>query len=184
MSNKFTTNKNAIADCDVCGFQFKLKTLKNLFVRTTQTNILACNECWNPDQPQNLQGMYPVSDPQAVRNPRPDQSFNKNNITGSRDIQWGYNPVGGARPPANEFTPNDLVVTTVVADVTITITQEKEMKENQERKAKMVDGFAQPQDVPVPNFAGYPEKNVKTTGVVTRGNGAATKGGKARGPMA
>ena len=35
------------------------------------------------------------------------------------------------------------------------------MKENQERKAKMVDGFAQPQDVPVPNFAGYPEKNVK-----------------------
>ena len=184
MSNKFTTNKNAIADCDVCGFQFKLKTLKSLFVRTTQTNILACRECWNPDQPQNLQGMYPVSDPQAVRNPRPDQSFNDNNITGSRDIQWGYNPVGGARPPANEFTPNDLVVTTVVADVTITITQEKEMKENQERKAKMVDGYAQPQDVPVPNFAGYPEKNVKTTGVVTRGNGAATKGTKARGPMA
>ena len=183
MSNKFTTNKNAIADCDVCGFQFKLKTLKSLFVRTTQTNILACNECWNPDQPQNLQGMYPVSDPQAVRNPRPDQSFNDNNITGSRDIQWGYNPVGGARPPANEFTPNDLVVTTVVADVTITITQEKDMKENQERKAKMVDGYAQPQDVPVPNFAGYPEKNVKTTGVVTRGNGAATKGTKARGPL-
>jgi hypothetical protein len=122
MSNKFTTNKNAIADCDVCGFQFKLKTLKSLFVRKTKTNILACNECWNPDQPQNLQGMYPVSDPQAVRNPRPDQSFNDNNITGSRDIQWGYNPVGGARPPANEFTPNDLVVTTVVADVTITIT--------------------------------------------------------------
>ena len=57
-------------------------------------------------------------------------------------------------------------------------------KENQTRKAKMVDGFAQPQDVPVPNFAGYPEKNVKTSGVVTRGNGAATKGTKARGPMA
>ena len=34
------------------------------------------------------------------------------------------------------------------------------MKENQERKAKMVDGFAQPQDVPVPNFAGYPEKKL------------------------
>ena len=28
MSNKYTTNKNAIADCDVCGFQFKLKELK------------------------------------------------------------------------------------------------------------------------------------------------------------
>jgi len=57
-------------------------------------------------------------------------------------------------------------------------------KENKERKPKMGDGFAQHQDVPVPNFAGYPEKNVKTTGVVTRGNGAATKGTKARGPMA
>ena len=63
------------------------------------------------------------------------------------------------------------------------LTQEKEMKENQERKAKMVDGYAQPQLVPVPNFAGYPEKNVKTTGVETRGNGAATKGTKARGPL-
>ena len=28
------------------------------------------------------------------------------------------------------------------------------------------------------------KKNVKTTGVETRGNGAATKGTKARGPMA
>jgi len=57
-------------------------------------------------------------------------------------------------------------------------------KENQTRKPKMVDGLAQPQDVPVPNFAGYPEKDIKTTGIETRGNGAATKGTKARGPMA
>jgi hypothetical protein len=42
----------------------------------------------------------------------------------------------------------------------------------------------QPKQVPVPNFAGYPEKNVKTSGVVTRGNGCATKGKTARGPMA
>lgn len=31
---------------------------------------------------------------------------------------------------------------------------------------------------------GYPEKDVKTSGITTRGNGAATKGTKARGPMA
>ena len=37
MSNKYTTNKNAIADCDVCGFQFKLKKLKDLYVRKTIT---------------------------------------------------------------------------------------------------------------------------------------------------
>lgn len=42
---------------------------------------------------------------------------------------------------------------------------------------------------PKPNTAplgnnGYPEKDVKTSGVVTRGNGAATKGKTARGPLA
>lgn len=31
---------------------------------------------------------------------------------------------------------------------------------------------------------GYPEQDVKSEGVETRGNGAATKGTKARGPMA
>jgi len=66
--------------------------------------------------------MYPVSDPQAVRNPRPDQSFNNNNRTGSRDIQWGWDPVGGARPPANELTPNTLVSPAVVGTFVITIT--------------------------------------------------------------
>ena len=57
-------------------------------------------------------------------------------------------------------------------------------KENETRKPKFDGIYTQPQLVPVPNFAGYPEKNVKTTGVETRGNGAATKGTKARGPLA
>ncbi len=120
--SKYTTNKNTIADCDVCGFQHKLKDLKDLYVRTTNTHIKACKECWNPDQPQNMQGMYPVEDPQAVRDPRPDQSFNENNRTGSRDIEWGWEPVGGARPPANQFTGNNLVSPVKVGTVTITIT--------------------------------------------------------------
>lgn len=38
--------------------------------------------------------------------------------------------------------------------------------------------------VPVPNTAGYPQTGVKTNGVQTRGNGAAQRGTKARGPMA
>jgi hypothetical protein len=41
-----------------------------------------------------------------------------------------------------------------------------------------------PKPVPVPNTAGYPQTGVKTSGVQTRGNGAATKGKTARGPMA
>jgi hypothetical protein len=57
-----------------------------------------------------------------VRDPRPDQSFNNNNVTGSRDIQWGWEPVGGARPPANELTSNNLVSPGVVGTFTVTIT--------------------------------------------------------------
>lgn len=44
--------------------------------------------------------------------------------------------------------------------------------------------YKQPKQEKTPNFAGYPEKNVKTSGVTTRGNGAAQRGTKARGPMA
>jgi hypothetical protein len=44
--------------------------------------------------------------------------------------------------------------------------------------------YKQPEMVAVPKTGGYPETGVKTEGVVTRGNGAATKGTKARGPMA
>lgn len=41
-----------------------------------------------------------------------------------------------------------------------------------------------PTSTPVPNTSGYPETKVKTAGVKTRGNGCATKGTQARGPMA
>jgi hypothetical protein len=36
--------------------------------------------------------------------------------------------------------------------------------------------FKQPQKVPTPKTSGYPEKDVKTTGIKIRGTGAATKG--------
>ena len=128
MSNKYTTNKNALADCDVCGFQYKLKTLKSLFVRKTKTNILACTECWNPDQPQNMQGMYPVEDPQAVRDPRPDKSFTEAGPYSSRDIQWGWNPVGFANPLDLPGIPDNLEGDGEVGSVTVTTTQDKETK--------------------------------------------------------
>lgn len=41
-----------------------------------------------------------------------------------------------------------------------------------------------PTSVPVPNTSGYPQTGTKTSGIVTRGNGCATKGKTARGSMA
>lgn len=122
MSNRFASGKNAIAMCDVCGFQYKLKTLRPLVIKTKVTNILACEECWVPDQPQLMLGTFPIEDPQAVRNPRPDTSYfalGNDGAGGSRVIEWGWNPVGGARGLDAGLTPNALAPKALVGTVTV-----------------------------------------------------------------
>ena len=126
MGNRFASAKNSIAQCDRCGFRFKLTELRKLVVKTKINNVLVCNSCWDPDHPQLQLGMYPVDDPQAVRNPRRDTTYvtaglNVAGFTtgGSRDIQWGWNPVGGSRFFDSALTPNDLVLTVAIGQVTI-----------------------------------------------------------------
>jgi len=126
MGNRFASGKYSIAECDRCGQQFKLKQLKTEIIKTKQYQLLVCPECWDPDHPQLLLGMYPVDDPQAVRNPRRDTTYITSGINtdgyssgGSRDIQWGWNPVGGASFQDAGITPNYLVATTSVGTVTV-----------------------------------------------------------------
>jgi hypothetical protein len=129
MGNRFASGKKAIAICDRCGFQFRLKELKALVIKTKNVNIMVCNECWEPDQPQLQLGMYPVDDPQGLRNPRPDSSYLQSGLLadgepggGSRDIQWGWNPVGGASQFDTALTPNNLVLDVEVGIVTVVVT--------------------------------------------------------------
>jgi len=129
MPTKFASGKHAIAECDVCGERYKLKELKRLVIKTKTVNILACPECWNPDQPQLHLGMYPVNDPQAIRDPRPDTSYYASGLSadgsvseGSRIFQWGWNPVGGASSFDTPLTPNDLIAVGQVGIVTVTTT--------------------------------------------------------------
>jgi hypothetical protein len=75
MPNKFSSGKFAIAQCDRCGFRFKLSKLKTLVIKTKSVNIRVCPECFEADHPQLKLGIFPVNDPQAVRNPRPDTSY-------------------------------------------------------------------------------------------------------------
>ena len=126
MGNRFASGKNSIAICDRCGFQFKLTALRKEIIKTKVYNLLVCDECWDPDQPQLQLGMYPVDDPQAVREPRRDSTYYTagvntvgNPTSGSRDIQWGWNPVGGSINFDAVLTPNYLVATTFVGTVTV-----------------------------------------------------------------
>jgi hypothetical protein len=142
MPNQFASGKHSIAECDRCAQRYKLKVLKTQTVKTKPYKIKVCPTCWDPDQPQLQLGMYPVNDPQAVREPRPDISYyasgtnglqiNINGGTGpdglggqdmgSRIFQWGWNPVGGASFFDSALTPNDLIGNTQIGTVTIDIT--------------------------------------------------------------
>ena len=142
MANRFASGKYAIAQCDRCDARFKLKQLKREIIKTKNYELLVCPSCWDPDQPQLQLGMYPVDDPQGLRNPRPDRSYitsgttglqiinsNSTNVLaqgyqaeGSRDIQWGWNPVGGASLDDDGLTPNYLALVVEIGTVTIATT--------------------------------------------------------------
>jgi hypothetical protein len=86
--------------------------------------------------------MFPVDDPQALRNPRPDRSYvisgtsglqtsqsggvtqsgTGTNEGGSRIFQWGWNPVGGSRANDAGLTPNNLVLNISLGTVTVVTT--------------------------------------------------------------
>lgn len=75
MGQPFASGKWAHGFCDVCGFRCQLADMKMQVVAGRVTNIKACPTCYDPDHPQNWQGRYPVDDPQALRDPRPDPAL-------------------------------------------------------------------------------------------------------------
>ena len=115
MAGPFASSRKVIAECDICGFRYKLRELKNIITRGRDTNIKACPDCFSPDHPQNKLGLFPVNDPQAIRNPRPDFAGRSS----SRNIQWGWDPVGDAKNIYG-LSPNNLQATGAVGDVTVT----------------------------------------------------------------
>lgn len=142
MPSKFASGKYAIAECDRCGQRYKLKELKKLIIKTKIVSMKVCPSCWDPDQPQLSLGLYPVNDPQAVRDPRPDVSYEASGTSGlqtdinggtgvygvgtpeggSRVFQWGWNPVGGSRDNDAGLTPNNLALSIQLGTVTVVTT--------------------------------------------------------------
>ena len=142
MPSKYASGKHAIAECDRCAQRYMLKDLRTQTVKTKPYKVKVCKECWDPDHPQLQLGLYPVNDPQAVREPRPDVSYQASGTSGlqilltdrtsvegfgfpeggSRVFQWGWAPVGGAQQFDTLLTPNDLIALGQVSSVTITTT--------------------------------------------------------------
>lgn len=142
MPNRFASGKYAISQCDRCNFRFPLKVLKTQVLKTKPYQVRVCPQCWDPDHPQLQLGMYPVEDPQALRNPRPDNTYlqggynglqlnqnagstldgNGDPTGGSRVFQWGWAPVGGASYFDEVLTPNYLIANGQLGTVTVVTT--------------------------------------------------------------
>ena len=142
MPSKYASGKHAIAECDRCSQRYMLKELRTQIVKTKPFKIKVCPTCWDPDQPQLSLGLYPVNDPQAVREPRPDTSYQVSGTSGlqisltdttsesgvgypeggSRIFEWGWNPVGGSSFFDAALTPNNLALTVSIGTVTVSVT--------------------------------------------------------------
>ena len=125
MGNRYASGKIAVGECDRCGQQYKLTKLKTEVIKQRLYQLLVCPECWDPDQPQLMLGTFPVDDPQALRNPRPDTTYVTSGVNsagnpsgGSRDIQWGWNPVGDGNN-LYRLSVNNLEMVASIGDVTV-----------------------------------------------------------------
>lgn len=86
---RYASGARAQAICDRCGLTVKYVSLREEVVRGRRTGLRVCRSCFDPDHPQNYVGVKPVTDAQALRDPRPD------NPAPSRKILWGWRPVMG-----------------------------------------------------------------------------------------
>jgi hypothetical protein len=84
-------------------------------MRKEWTGALVGPDEFDPKHPQ----LYPPKaypDPQALKNPRPEQD-----LEDQRNVQWSWNPVGG--PAVNGINPpNRMVAEATVGTVTVVIT--------------------------------------------------------------
>tara|TARA_R100000541_G_scaffold18_4_gene47 strand:+ start:104 stop:427 length:324 start_codon:yes stop_codon:yes gene_type:complete len=104
----FASGKDAYGISDRSGFRYRLREMKKEW-----TGALVGPDEFEPKHPQ----LFPPRigpDPQALKNPRPEQDLKE-----QRNIQYGWNPVGGASDNGIN-PPNNLQATGSVGEVEVT----------------------------------------------------------------
>ena len=87
--SSFASGKHAFGFCDRTGFRYKLKDLVPQIEAGRPDGMLVGRDVLDKDNPQWRLGMINMSDPQALRNPRPDGGYDQ-----SRELS-AFDPVGG-----------------------------------------------------------------------------------------
>lgn len=73
----FAAGKYAFGYCDRTGFRYAKKDLVPQIENQRPTGLLVGKDVLDEDQPQLQLGKIRMDDPQALRNPRPDQSLDE-----------------------------------------------------------------------------------------------------------
>jgi len=85
----YARGKYALGFCDVTGIRYALRGLVPLIGAGRDTGFRVGFDVLDKDNPQYELGRMKMSDPQSLRNPRPDTSLQQSRILGS------FDPVGG-----------------------------------------------------------------------------------------
>jgi|TARA_R110002072_G_scaffold45017_1_gene125433 hypothetical protein len=108
----YASGKYAFGFCDRTGFRYPKKDLVQQIVNQRPTGLLVGKDVVDQDQPQLQLGKVRVDDPQALRNPRPDQSLDE-----SRQV-FSWDPVGGGVTALGSRTVG-LDITGEIGNVTV-----------------------------------------------------------------
>ena len=106
--SKYASDRWAYGISDRSGFRYRLRDM-----RKEWNGLLVGYDEYEPKHPQ-LEPLRARPDPQALRDPRPEQ-----NLTEQRSIQYGFDPVG-FRDIDGITPPNKLTAIGGVGAVTVT----------------------------------------------------------------
>ena len=85
----YASGKYAFGYCDITGFRYKLSDLVPLVRDGRDTGLRVGDDQLDVDNPQYELGRMSITDPQALRNPRPPRA-----LADSRKM-FAFDPVGG-----------------------------------------------------------------------------------------
>ncbi len=85
----YASGKYAFGYCDITGFRYKLSDLVPLIRDGRDTGLRVGYDQLDVDNPQYELGRMSITDPQALRNPRPPRA-----LANSRKM-FAFDPVGG-----------------------------------------------------------------------------------------
>ena len=109
----YARGKYAFGFCDVTGFRYKLEDLVPLIRDGRDTGLRVGYDVVDVDNPQYELGRMKMSDPQALRNPRPDKALEQSRIL------CAFDPVGGGVTSLGSRTVG-LNIEAKVGQVTVT----------------------------------------------------------------